>query len=390
MPIEFTEQQRAFQDMARRFAQREVEPLAVRIDAEERTPDELTAKAAQAGLFGLYIPEDYGGAGADVVSACLVAEEIAKASPAFAGALTVQMILCPKTVEILGSEEQKRRILPLSASGERVIAYSQSEPAGAANVAAHLTRLEPQPDGTWRLDGSKLFCTQASAQTWLVMCRTRDHAGREGYGCVIVEREAEGFRVGPYERKLGWRGTNTGPISFDGVRIEAKDILGDVLTGGIAHRAANQANVLAHAATSLGCAQGLYDKTLDYVKQRRLYGRDMAELQPVSYWLAEAYAKLEACRALLYTSAAAFDRGEMPVLANNVCKAWIGDTAFEICARLLQLWGGSGIMDSTGVNRYMRDAKAKCIAEGASEMHYAIIANQLFHGRPTLVPPGWG
>lgn len=388
MPIEFTEEQLAFQDMARRFATREVEPLANRIDTEERTPDELIAKAAEVGLFGLYIPVEYGGAGADVVSACLVAEEISKASPAFAGALTVQMILCPKTVELLGTEEQKQRILPRSASGERLIAYSQSEPAGAANVAGHLTRLEPQPDGSWRLDGSKLFCTQSVARTYLVMCKTKDHDGREGYGCILVEREAEGFQVAPYEHKLGWRGTNTGPIAFDNVRIEAKDILGDILNGGISHRAANQANVLAHAATSLGCAQGLYDKTLDYVKQRRLYGRDMSELQPVGYWLAEAYAKLQAARALLYTSAAAFDRGEMPVLANNVCKAWIGDTAFEVCSKLLQLWGGSGIMDSTGVNRYMRDAKAKCIAEGASEMHYGIIANQLFHGRPTLVPPG--
>lgn len=390
MPIQFTEEQLAFQDMARRFAQREVEPLANRIDAEERTPDELIAKAAEVGLFGLYIPEEYGGAGADVVSACLVAEEIAKASPAFAGALTVQMILCPKTVELLGTEEQKRRILPLSASGERLIAYSQSEPAGAANVAAHLTRLEPDGEGAWRLDGSKLFCTQSVAKTYLVMCKTRTHDGREGYGCIIVEEEAEGFRIAPYEHKLGWRGTNTGPISFDNVRIGADGILGDILNGGINHRAANQANVLAHAATSLGCAEGMYDKTLEYVKQRRLYGRDMSELQPVSYWLAEAYAKIQAARALLYTSAAAFDRGEMPVLANNVCKAWIGDTAFEVCSRLLQLWGGSGIMDSTGVNRYMRDAKAKCIAEGASEMHYAIIANQLFHGRPTLVPPGMG
>jgi len=390
MPIQFTEEQLAFQDIARRFAQREVEPLANRIDAEEHTPDELIAKAAEVGLFGLYVPVEYGGAGADVVSACLVAEEVAKASPAFAGALTVQMILCPKTVELLGTEEQKRRILPLSASGERLIAYSQSEPAGAANVAAHLTRLEPHADGSWRLDGAKLFCTQSVAKTYLVMCKTRAHDGREGYGCIIVEREAQGFRVEPYERKLGWRGTNTGPLSFDGVRIEEKDILGDILNGGINHRAANQANVLAHAATSLGCAEGLYDKTLDYVKQRKLYGRDMAELQPVSYWLAEIYARIQACRALLYTSAAAFDRGEMPLLANNVCKAWIGDTAFEICSRLLQLWGGSGIMDSTGVNRYMRDAKAKCIAEGASEMHYAIIANQLFHDRPTLVPPSLG
>ena len=381
-----TDDQRALRDMAATFARKEVEPLAVQIDREERTPDSLIAKAAEFGLFGLYISPEYGGSGVDLVSVCLVAEEIAKASPAFAGALTVQMVLCPKTVEILGTEEQKRRILPKSASGERLIAYSQSEPAGAANIAAHLTKLEPEGNG-YRLDGAKLFCTQSVAKTYLVMCKTKNHEGKEGYGCIIVEQEAEGMVVLPYEHKLGWRGTNTGPISFNNVRIEADGILGDVLNGGVMHRQANTANVLSHAATSLGCAQGMFDKTLEQVKERRLYGKGMSELQPVAYWMAESHAKLTAMRALLYSNAAAFDRGALDPVMGNVCKAWIGETAFEICSKLLNLWGASGIMDVTGVNRYMRDAKAKCIAEGSSEIHYAIIANQLFHGVGSLVAP---
>jgi len=381
-----TDDQRALWDMTASFARKAVEPIANQIDMDEHTPDSLVAKAAEFGLFGLYTPVDYGGAGADIVSVCLVMEEIAKASPAFAGMLTVQVVLCPATVAILGTEEQKRRILPKSASGERLMAYSQSEPAGAANVASHLTKAVPDGNG-WRLDGSKLYCTQGSAGTYLVMCRTKTHGGAEGYGCLIVEREDAGFNVAPYEHKLGWRGTNTGPISFDNVRIEPGDVLGDILTGGFSHRAANHANLLAHVATSLGCAQGLFDKTLGYVKERRLYGRDMAELQPVSYWLAEAHAKIIACRALLYDTARAFDNGKMAPGMGSVCKAYIGDTCFDVCSKLLQLWGGSGIMDSTGINRYMRDAKAKNIAEGASEMHYAIVANQLFHGVPSLVRP---
>jgi alkylation response protein AidB-like acyl-CoA dehydrogenase len=381
-----TEEQRAYRDMAQTFARKEVAPVANQIDNDESTPDALIAKAAEIGLFGLYTSTEFGGSGADLVSACLVAEEIAKASPSFAGALTVQMVLCPATVEILGTAEQKQRLLPPSASGQRLMAYSQSEPAGAANIASHITRLQPDGSG-WRLDGAKLFCTQAAAKTYLVMCRTQDHDGGTGYGCIIVEQEAAGFTVGPYEHKLGWRGTNTGPISFTSIRIEPRDVLGNVLNGGISHRRANQANVLAHAATSLGCMQGLFDQTLDYVKQRRLYGKEMSELQPIGYWLAEAHAKIAACRALLYSNARAFDQGTIEPAMGNVCKAYIGDTAFEVCCKLLQLWGGSGIMNSTGVNRYMRDAKAKTIAEGASEMHYAIIANQLLHGIPTLVRP---
>lgn len=380
-----TEDQRALRDMAATFARKELEPIANQIDLDEHTPDELVAKAAELGLYGLYTSPEYGGVGADLVSVCLVSEELAKASPSFAGMLTVQMVLCPKTVEILGTEEQKQRILPKNSAGERLMAYSQSEPAGAANIGSHLTRITPDGEG-YRIDGAKLFCTQGTAGTYLVMGKTRDRNGNEGYGCVIVEREDEGFRVEPYETKLGWRGTNTGPISFNNVYLAEDDILGDILTGGFSHRAANQANLLAHVATSLGCAQGLFDKTLDYVKQRRLYGKDMGDLQPVGYWLAEAHAKLAACRSLLYDTVRQFDAGTPAVEGGNICKAYISETCFEICVKLLQMWGGSGIMNSTGVNRYMRDARAKCVAEGASEMHFAIIANYLLHDQPTLVP----
>lgn len=386
MPTNLTEDQRALRDMAQSFARKEVEPVANKIDLEEHTPDSLIEKAAEFGLFGLYTPEEYGGAGADLLSVCLVAEELAKASPSFAGALTVQMLLCPATVMIMGTEEQKKRILPASARGERLMAYSQSEPSGAANVATHLTRLKPDGNG-YVLNGAKLFCTQSVAKTYLVFCHTEDEHGNTGYGCVIVEQEFEGFRVAPYEDKLGWRGTNTGPIDFTDVHIPPENILGDLLTGGGANRAANHANVIAHAATSLGCAQGMLDKTVEYVKERKLYGKDMYELQPLSYWLAEAHAKLVACRALIYTTARAYDAGTIEPAHANVCKAYVGDTAFEVCCKLLQMWGGSGIMNSTGINRYMRDAKAKIIAEGASEMHYGIIANQLLHGVPSIVRP---
>jgi butyryl-CoA dehydrogenase len=379
------EDQRALRDMAQAFARKDVEPIANQIDLDEHTPDSLVAKAAEFGLYGLYTSPEYGGAGADLVSVCLVSEEIAKASPAFAGMLTVQMVLCPKTVELLGTEAQKQRILPKSASGERLMAYSQSEPSGAANIATHLTRAEPDGDG-WRLDGAKLFCTQGTAKTWLVMCKTKDRNGAEGYGCLVVEREDEGFHIAPHENKLGWRGTNTGPISFNNVRIDPDDVLGDLLTGGFSHRPANQANLIAHVATSIGCAQGLLDKTVEYVKERRLYGKDMAELQPVSYWLAEAHAKIATARVMLYDTARAYDAGTAEAIAGNICKAYLGDLMFEVCCKLLQLWGGSGIMNSTGVNRYMRDAKAKIIAEGASEMHYAIVANKLLYDKPTLVP----
>ena len=385
-----TEDQHALREMVAAFTRNEIEPLANAIDASETIPDALIGKIAELGIYGLYTSPQYGGMGQDVTSVSLVMEEIAKASPALAGMLAVQVVLCPRTVEILGTEEQKQRILPRSATGERVMAYSQSEPSGAANVASHLSRCLPDREGAgWRLDGAKLFCTRGHAKSYLVMCKTRDRAGSEGYGCVIVDDEATGFSAAPHEHKLGWRGTNTGAIAFDDVHIAPEDVLGELLTGGFMHRAANHANILAHSAASLGGAQGLFDKTIEYVKERRLYGKNMTELQPISYWLAESHAKIAACRSLLYDTTRAFDAagGVMPPGMGNICKAFIGEACFDVSVKLLQMWGGSGIMDATGVNRYMRDMRAQCVAEGSTETHYAIVANMLLHGNPTLIPP---
>jgi alkylation response protein AidB-like acyl-CoA dehydrogenase len=370
------EDQAALRAAAAVFAAKEIEPLAVQIDRDERTPAALTRKIAEQGFFGLFIDEEYGGSGADLTSCCLVLEEIAKASPAFAGLLSVQMILCPAVIANLGTTEQKHRLLPKSASGERLMAYSQTEPSGAGNIEQHQTKLTPDGN-SYRLNGLKLFCTQGEAKTYLVMCKT-ERDGQKGYGCVIAEQEAEGFSVAPYEHKLGWRGTNTGPISFTDVLITPENIVGNLLTATQdCFIPANQPSIIGHAATSLGCAAGMFEKTLAYVKDRTLYGAPMHRLSPVADKLANAWNKIEAMRALLYTATRLFDEGRKDGSLSTSCKAWICETAFECCTSLLQLWGGSGMMDSTGVNRYFRDARTNMVAEAATEMHNAIIARQV-------------
>ena len=377
-----TEEQRIMRDVAATFAREELMPVANQIDMEEATPDWVIRRCAELGFLGLFIPEAYGGLGGDLTTCCVILEELAKASPAFAGLLSVEMILCPGVVAHIGTEEQKQRLLPPSARGERVMAYSQTEPSGAGNVIAHQTRLVEDGNG-YRLNGHKLFCTQGSAEVYLVMCRTR-RDGRDGYGCVVVERSAQGFDVHPYEDKLGWRGTNTGPIAFTEVAVSADDVLGDLLTANTDIAPINQASFMGHAATSLGCVEGLLALTLEYVKSRELYGQPMYRLSPVTDRLAGIHAKIEACRSLLYASTRQYDDRIMTQPQGSVCKAYICDTAFECTSQLLQMWGGSGMMNSTGVNRYMRDARAKMIAEGATEMHHGIIAQAILGFAPAF------
>lgn len=376
-----TEDQRMMRDIAEKFARTELAPIANQIDHDEVTPPELTQRCADLGFLGVRVPEAYGGLGADLVTACLILEELAKASPAFAGLLSVEMILCPGVVEKLGTEAQKARLLPPSVRGERVMAYSQTEPSGAGNIGFHQTRLT-EDGNAWRLNGHKLFCTQGEARVYLVMCRTQ-RDGQEGYGCVVVDREAEGFQVQKYEDKLGWRGTNTGPIAFTDVAVSPDNVLGDLLTANADIAPVNQASFVGHAATSLGCAEGLLALTVDYVKQRSLYGEPMYRLSPVTDRLAQIHARIEACRSLLYNAARMIDENRFDQPWGSICKAHICDTAFECTSALLQMWGGSGMMNSTGVNRYMRDARAKMIAEGATEMHHAIIARTVLGLGPT-------
>lgn len=371
-----TDDQVAIRDAARTFARKELEPIANKIDIEEHAPPELTARLAELGFFGLMIPAEYGGMETSLVTTCLVIEEISKASPALGGLFAVQICLCPQTIMILGSAEQKRRILPLSASGERLMAYSQTEPAGAMNIGAHLTKLT-QDGKNFRLNGAKLFCTQGQAKTYIVNCRTFVD-GKEGYGSVLVERGAPGFEIAPYENKLGWRGTNTGGISFNNVLITPDNLLGDPLRDPTLHWNANEANFICHSVSSLGAAQGLFDKTLEQVKSRKLYGEPMYKHQPIAYWLAQIYTKLHAMRSTLYTAASLWD-AQSPEwqMRGSACKAYVCETAFECTNTLLQIWGGSGMMHSTGVDRYMRDARTNLIAEGSSEMHTSIIAQQV-------------
>lgn len=378
MPNFLTDEQEMIRDMARRFSDCEVAPRAQEIAETDALPADLNSKAAELNFFGIYTPEDYGGIGQNLTTACLVLEEIARASPAYAGLLNVQAVLCAGAVAILGSEEQKQRYLTASASGEKTLALSVSEPAGARNRAGHQTKITADGDA-FRLNGSKLFCTQGDAQYIIVLGKT-ERDGQNGFGWAIVDKTTEGVQVAPFDAKLGWGGTNTGSLAFSDVLIPPENILGDLLSASMA--AANKASIIGHSATSIGAAQGMLEKTIEYVRERHLYGRPMDQLQPVSYRLAEAYATIEACRALLYQTTQQWDAGTCEPITPSVCKAWICDRAFEVTNQLLQLWGGSGIMDATGVNRYFRDARTNMIAEGPSELHYDVVAASLL-GRST-------
>jgi butyryl-CoA dehydrogenase len=370
-----TEEQELMRNVAREYAQNEVEPRAVAFDKEDEFPADLVERAAELNFFGLMIPEKYGGLGSDITTTCIVLEEIAKASPALAGFLSVQIALCPVAVNMAGTEEQKQRFLAPSAKGEKLMALSQTEPTGVGNIAAHQTVLTPDGDG-YRLNGLKIFCTQGSASVYLVATKTSQD-GQFGYGEVIVEKGMPGFEIGKYEDKLGWRGSQTGTILFKDVYIPKENILGGLLTGNQDIGLGNLSGNLGHSASSLGCMEGLFAKTVKYVKERNLYGVPMFMLQPISYWLADAHMKIETCRSLLYTTSRMFDQYRFDPNMVMTCKVFICETAVQVCTNLLQMWGGHGIMTDVGVHRFLRDARTNTVAEGSSEILMSAIAQSI-------------
>lgn len=366
-----TEEQELIRNLAREFTKNEVEPRAAEIDAKDEFPADLVKRCGELGFLGVHIPEEYGGTNTGITTACVIIEEISKASPTLGGLLMIYTSW-PAGIAFGGTKEQKEKYLPGLATGEHLGTLAQTEPAGAMNIGAHETKLTRNGHG-YILNGLKIFNTHGDATVWLVGARTSRN-GDNGYGFVLVDKDTPGFEIGKNEKKLGWRGSGTGTVIFKDVHVPEENVLGDLINGAASFGMGALYGNLTHAAASLGAAEGLFDKTLAYVKQRNLYGVPMTMLQPVSYWLADAYVKIEACRALLYDTTRLFEEGKVRPDLASACKAYICDTAFEITSRLMQLWGGHAIIDDTGINRYMRDARTALTAEGSSEMHLANIS----------------
>lgn len=369
-----TEEQELIRKIAREFTQNEVEPRANEIDLKDEYPADLIRRCGELGFLGVNIPVEYGGTASGITTACVIVEEISKASPAIGGLLMIYTSW-PASLAMAGTKEQKEKYLPACATGQALGSLAHTEPAGAMNLAAHQTCLTPDGDG-YRLNGLKIFNTHGEATVWLVGAKTSVD-GKAGYGYVLVDRGAPGFEIGKVEKKLGWHGSGTGTVHFKDVFVPKGNLVGDALNGPMSVGLMSLYGNLSHSASSLGCAEGIYAKTIAYAKQRVLYGVPMTMLQPISYWLADMYTKIEACRSLLYDTARLFDQGSIrPDLAAS-CKAFICDTAFEITSRCMQMWGGHAIIDEVGVNRYMRDARTALTAEASSEMHLSGIAQTI-------------
>ncbi|AUN41632.1 acyl-CoA dehydrogenase [Tsukamurella tyrosinosolvens] len=361
----------------RALAERDIAPHAKDVDEKERFPQEALDALVASGFNAIHVPEEYEGQGADSVATCIVIEEVARVCgsssliPAVNKLGTMGLILN-------GSEELKQHVLPSLANGEAMASYALSEREAGSDAASMRTRARKDGD-EWVLNGSKCWITNGGKSTWYtVMAVTDPEKGANGISSFIVHKDDPGFSVTGYEHKLGIKGSPTAELAFEECRIPAMRMIGDEGTG---FKTALQ--TLDHTrptigAQAVGIAQGALDVAIEYIKDRKQFGKSISEFQGVQFMVADMAMRLEAARLMVYTAAARAERGEKNLgFISSASKCFASDVAMDVTTDAVQLLGGAGYTRDFPVERMMRDAKITQIYEGTNQVQRLVMSRQL-------------
>ncbi|KKW65116.1 acyl-CoA dehydrogenase [Mycolicibacterium elephantis] len=361
----------------RDLCEKEIAPHAADVDEKARYTDEALAALTGAGMAAIHIPEEYGGQGGDSVAACIVIEEVARVC-----ASSSLIPICNKlgTMGLLlrGSEELKKQVLPSIASGEAVASYALSEREAGSDAASMRTRARRDGD-EWVLNGAKCWISNGGQSTWYtVMAVTDPDKGANGISAFIVHKDDPGFTVGAKEKKMGIKGSPTTELYFEDCRIPADRIIGEEGTGFKTALATLDHTRPTIGAQAVGIAQGALDASIGYVKERKQFGKRIAEFQAVQFMLADMAMKIEAARLMVYTAAARAERNEPDLgFISSASKCFASDVAMEVTTNAVQLFGGYGYTTDFAVERYMRDAKITQIYEGTNQIQRVVMSRAL-------------
>lgn len=378
MDFSLKQEHKMLRQMLREFAEKEVKPLAQEIDEQERFPEETVAKMAKLGMLGIYFPKEYGGEGGDVLGYVMAVEELSKVCGTTGVIVSSHTSLCGAPLYEFGTEEQKQKYLIPIAKGEKLGAFGLTEPNAGTDAAGQQTIAVLDGDD-YVLNGSKLFITNAGyADTYIITAMTDKSKGTRGISTFIVERDFEGFSIGKKEAKMGIRGSSTCELIFENCRVPKENLLGAEGKGFKIAMQTLDGGRIGIAAQALGIAQGAIDATIEYVKERKQFGRPISAFQNTQFQLAAMQTKVDAARLLVYRAADMKQRKEVYSVEAAMAKLYASDVAVEVTNKAIQLHGGYGYMREYDVERMMRDAKITEIYEGTSEVQKMVIsANML-------------
>ena len=387
MDFRLTKQQELIRSMYQDFAENEVKPLAKKVDDEEYFPVETVEKMAKMGMMGIYLPKQYGGAGADVLSYAMAVEELSKVCATTGVIVSAHTSLCVAPIFENGTEEQKQKYLPKLCSGEWVGAFGLTEPGAGTDAQGQQTTAQDMGDH-WLLNGSKIFITNAGvADVFIIIAITgviTDKRGRKQkeISAFIVERNFKGFSVGKPEDKMGIRGSSTCELIMEDCIVPKENLLGVKGKGFPIAMKTLDGGRIGIAAQALGIAEGAIQETIAYVKERKQFGKPIMAFQNTQFELAEMRARIDAARFLVYNAALKKQRvmdGEKLSYSVDAAEAKLiaARTAMDVTTRCLQLFGGYGYTRDYPIERMMRDAKITEIYEGTSEVQMLVIGGSL-------------
>jgi alkylation response protein AidB-like acyl-CoA dehydrogenase len=377
-----TEEQRAIQETAREFARREVDPIVEEIDESQKFPREVIRKAGELGFLGIIFPEEYGGAGLGYTEYVIIVTELSRVDPSVGISIAAHNSLCSNHIYKFGSEEQKQRWLVPLAKGEKIGAWSLTEPGAGSDAAGTRTRAE-RVDGGWILNGAKTFTTHGSVGDTCVVFAVTDPNGSRGHNisAFVLDKGMEGFRPGKKENKLGIRASDTAEVVMENCFVSADRLLGKEGDGFVQALQILDGGRISIAALGLGTAIGAFDTALAYSKEREQFGKPISHFQAIQFALAEMATRIAAAQILTFAAAEAMDRGAKVSRLASEAKLYTGEAAVFCSERGVQILGGYGFIKDYRAEKYYRDAKICTIGEGTSEIQRLVIARHLMKGR---------
>ncbi len=366
-------------NMVREFVRRDVEPVAAQLDRDDETPHELINTMKELGLFGITVPEKYGGMGLDYTTFAMIFEEISKGFMSLSGAIGTHHILT-YVLTHYGTEEQKQRFLPKLASGQIRGGLALTEPEGGTDVA-NLKTTAHKDGEEYVINGTKMFITNGRyGDAFCLLARTDPDAEtkHKGISCFIVEKGDPGFRVGRDLDKMGYRGLDTCELFFEDFHIPEDNLIGGEEGLGFGQVMSGlETGRINIAARAVGVAQAAFNAAIRYSQQRETFGVPISQHQAIQLKLADMATKIQAARLLTYDAAAKKDRGERVDLETGMAKLFASEACQEITLEAMRIHGGAGFIKDSPVERYYRDAPLMIIGEGTNEVLRLVIARQL-------------
>jgi alkylation response protein AidB-like acyl-CoA dehydrogenase len=371
--IKFRPETETIRKMTKEFAEKEIAPIADRIDRENKYPRDLFEKMAKQGLFGMCTEPEYGGSGLDLLSATVAAEEIAKVSMSASLLLGIQTAVTSAPITRFGNKEQKDAYLRDLATGKRIGAFCLTEPVAGSDAASIEMKAVKEGDH-YALDGTKTFISQGEvADLALVFARTSGDA----ITAFLVDKRKSPFRVGSKIEVMGFRGTGTAELVFENCSVPRENVLGDEGNGFLIAMMTLNESRIGVAAGGVGLAQAAFDIAVEYAKQRKAFGRPIGKFQAIQWMLADMLTQMHSARLLTYHAAYLRDQQQDFVKEASMAKVLASEVAVDATRRAMQILGGYGYSKDYPLERYYRDAKLLEIGEGTSEIQRLILAREI-------------